>query len=380
MNGVISMTSLLRETNLDKDQQEYVGILHASSQILLNVINDVLDYSKIESGKLKMAHEPFSLRKCLEDIADIHAPSAQDKNIELILHITRDVPEGVIGDQNRLSQVISNLLNNAIKFTHQGHIEIYVTLYESVTQQNRTQGKSGNSVNIQFSIKDTGIGIPQEKISQLFQPFSQLDMRRSREYGGTGLGLSIAQRLVEEMYGHIWVQSKYKEGSVFSFFIKTEKDPHFSPLSLEKFREDLSGKRILMLLANKLLADLIHECIEEILTNCTIFTDQGEFTQALRQPSALVIVDAQSRQWEILKIAKNIKAQFPDTPILALINKGEQKKIRLSEEIDGYCTKPIRKYTVLNLYKKPAQRDTHPSNFSNPMRWCCIVMHTILSF
>ena len=212
MNGVIGMTSLLEETRLDEDQQDYVETIKVSGETLLRVINDILDFSKIESGKMPLEEQVFALKKVIEETMSLVAYEAEKKSVALNLIFKEDVPDFILADRTRLRQILLNLLSNAVKFTERGFVTIKVKL-------NAMRAKSAN---IEFSIKDTGIGIPQQKLRGLFSEFTQVDSSHSRKFGGTGLGLAIAKNLVKLFKGKITVESEEGKGSNFTFNIKVK--------------------------------------------------------------------------------------------------------------------------------------------------------------
>lgn len=209
MNGVIGMTSLMESTPLSPEQKEYVGTIRASGQHLLTLINDVLDFSRAEAGKLELEHYSFPLRGCIEEALDLVALDASRKSLELILDVDAEVPRHVQGDAGRLRQVVVNLLSNAIKFSEQGEILIRVHPVATVCEQNKQM--------IRFEVKDKGIGIPEAAMPSLFNAFEQADSSHTRLYGGSGLGLAISRRIVECMGGNIWATSVVGEGSTFIF-------------------------------------------------------------------------------------------------------------------------------------------------------------------
>ena len=207
MNGVIGMTDLLLETNLDRTQRDHTETIRDSAASLLTIINDILDFSKIEAGRLDLERIDMDLRQTVADVAHLLAFQAHAKGLELITNIDPHLPDWVIGDPSRVRQVLLNLGSNAIKFTRDGEVSIDLRLIS----------KSAAGVSVRCEVRDTGIGIPQERLESLFQPFCQLDASTTRHYGGTGLGLSIVRRLVELMGGESGVTSVLGEGSVFWF-------------------------------------------------------------------------------------------------------------------------------------------------------------------
>ena len=213
LNAVIGMAGLLSDTTLNSEQEEYLNIIKIGGENLLSVINDILDYSKIESGNMELESLAFRLANPIDNAVGMLASKAHDKNLELISFVDADVPEHVMGDITRIQQVLINLINNAIKFTDEGEIVVSVEMKE----------ETSDHFLIQFSVKDTGIGIPEDKLHRLFQSFSQVDASTTRKYGGTGLGLAICKRLVELMGGEIWVESTYMQGTTFHFTIAAGK-------------------------------------------------------------------------------------------------------------------------------------------------------------
>lgn len=239
LNGVIGFTRQTLKTTLTPTQTDYLQTIERSANNLLNIINDVLDFSKLEAGKLVLEHIPFSLRDTVDETAVLLAHSAHEKSLEMTLNIHNDVPDNIVGDPLRLQQVLMNLLGNAIKFTEQGNIDINIEL------RNRHE----NSVDIEIQVHDTGIGISERQQSQLFQAFRQADASISRRHGGTGLGLVITQRLVKEMGGDICFNSQLHKGSTFWFHINLElSDKSIS--NKELHLDKLSGNRILYIEAN----------------------------------------------------------------------------------------------------------------------------------
>ncbi len=237
LNAVIGMTSLLLNTRIDDEQRDYAETVRASSEALLTIINDILDYSKIEVGKLEIEHYPFDLRRCLEEAMDLISAEAGEKNINLAYFIDDSVPASLVGDVARLRQILANLLSNAIKFTHRGEVVINVS---AVVRHDERH-------DVLFAIRDTGIGIPEDKVNMLFQSFSQVDASTTRKYGGTGLGLAISKRLVEMMGGSMWVESIVGTGSTFFFTVAAEASgPQLANHYLKEYSSALAGRRVLI--------------------------------------------------------------------------------------------------------------------------------------
>ncbi|MBK8859061.1 MAG: response regulator [Opitutaceae bacterium] len=237
MNGVIGMASLLRETApLTGEQADYIDTIRSSGETLLTLINDVLDFSKIESGNMELEQIPFDLRQCIEETLEMLAPRAREKRLDLAAEIESTVPPAIIGDAVRLRQVITNLVGNAVKFTEKGEVVIGV----------RATPAPGGFQRLFFRVRDTGIGIPPEKLRRLFKSFTQVDSSTTRVYGGSGLGLAISQRLVGLMGGTIEVESEPGRGSEFFFDLAVQPAPAIEPIDLAKLPADLSGRSVLI--------------------------------------------------------------------------------------------------------------------------------------
>ncbi|MDP3671334.1 MAG: response regulator [Telluria sp.] len=237
LNAVIGMTSLLLNTHVDDEQRDYAETIRASGEVLLTIINDILDYSKIDIGKLEIERHPFDLRRCIEESLDLLSSNASEKNINLAYFIDDSVPAALVGDVTRLRQVLVNLLSNSIKFTHHGEVLVSVAacLVDELAYE------------VEFSVKDSGIGIPEQRLPELFQSFTQVDASTTRKYGGTGLGLTISKRLTEVMGGRMWVESEVGVGSTFSFTIVAEASgSRLAQSFLQESSSALSGKRLLI--------------------------------------------------------------------------------------------------------------------------------------
>ncbi len=241
MNGVIGMTGLLLDTDLDEDQRESVEIIRVSGDALLTIINDILDFSKIEAGKIDLERHPFEVHAAVQEALDLLAPEANNKGIELMLHIDDCVPQTVEGDVTRVRQVLVNLLSNAVKFTEEGEVVVHVAPADDFD-------------GLALSIRDTGIGIPPDRQKVLFEAFTQADASTTRRFGGTGLGLAICKRLVELMGGTLSAESEPGVGSTFRFTVRT---PAVTPPSPRRPVPDLEGRPVLIVddnATNRMLA------------------------------------------------------------------------------------------------------------------------------
>ncbi len=247
LHGVIGMTGLLLDTELTPDQHEFAETIRSSGEALLTIINDILDFSKIESGKMDLERQPLDLRDCVESAFDLVAPRAAEKKIDLAYIIEPNVPAAIAGDVTRLRQILLNLLSNAVKFTDSG--EVVVTISTRAAEDGLVSSRRPSFTTLHFSIRDTGLGIPPDRINHLFQSFSQVDASTSRKYGGTGLGLAISRRLSEMMGGAMWVASEGVpgKGSTFYFTIRAESAPVLKTRQhLSGEQPQLRGKRLLM--------------------------------------------------------------------------------------------------------------------------------------
>ena len=267
LNAILGFTNLLLHTHLNAEQYDYAESTRASSEILLSIINDILDFSKIEAGMLELEHHAFDLRYCIEEALDLVAYKASEKRLNVSYIIDEHTPTSLLGDVTRLRQIIVNLLSNAVKFTDQGEVVVTVSSrvkhirdrdidmppeshYCSLLPANR---KPAPRYEISITVRDTGIGIPAERVRLLFQSFTQVDASTTRKYGGTGLGLAISKRLAEMMGGTIWVESEIGQGSCFHIIVEAEEDqqtPHF-PDFLKNNQPELAKKRVLLIENNR---------------------------------------------------------------------------------------------------------------------------------
>jgi PAS domain S-box-containing protein len=330
MNAIIGMSGLLLNTNLSNDQREFAEVVRNSGEGLLTIINDILDFSKIEAAKMELENAPFDLRDAMESSLDLVAAPAAEKGIDLACVIEDGVPSVIIGDVTRFRQILLNLLNNAVKFTERGEVVVTVSAEEN-------EGNKGNagkdefpsfpsfpslpSYNLHFSVHDTGIGIPPDRIDRLFQSFTQVDASTARKYGGTGLGLAISKRLVELMDGTMWVESEPGQGATFHFTLTAQTAPELQPRPrIARDHSPLIGKRVLIVDDN--------DTNRRILSLQTrswemLPRDTGSPREALDwitrgDPFDLAILDLQMPELDGLMLARAIR-EYRDARALPLV-------------------------------------------------------------
>jgi PAS domain S-box-containing protein len=315
MNGVIGMTSLLMQTQLTSDQLDYAETIKVSGELLLDVINDILDFSKVESGKLILEEHNFDLRLAIEDVLDLVSISASQKKLGLYFQVDPSIPTRVIADVTRLRQILVNLTSNAIKFTHKGEILISAKLLQM----------EGSNAILEFSVKDTGIGIPEEKIPSLFQPFNQVDASTTRKFGGTGLGLAICAKLVELMHGSIRIESELNKGSDFIFTIQIGIDP--SQLPYSKQSEEIKikkGKEVLIVDTNATGRSILSSIFSNFHVG-TICADSIEKAIRILKETKnidLVLLDHESQEDEskLFEIEVHKISNYKTLPIILITN------------------------------------------------------------
>ena len=253
MNGVVAMTGLLMETSLTPDQRGYLDTIYNSSESLLNIINDILDFSKIEAGKMELERREFDLRGCIEESLDLLATRANEKKLDLAYVAADAIPAQVEGDAQRLRQVLVNLVGNALKFTEKGSVVVSVEKLAPADEEDPA------ALRLHFAVRDTGIGVPPDRLARLFRAFSQADVSTARKYGGTGLGLVISRRLVELMGGRMWAESVPGEGSTFHFTVNLAVAEGSVPPAFAKRQLQLAELKVLILEDNATIRNLLFE-------------------------------------------------------------------------------------------------------------------------
>ncbi|MBA3728156.1 MAG: PAS domain S-box protein [Actinobacteria bacterium] len=335
LNAVLGMTGLLLDTELSGEQRNYAEVTRSSGDALLGVINDILDFSKIEAGRFDLDSAPFDLRDCVESALELVAAGALKKGLDIAYELDPDAPGALVGDVTRVRQILINLLNNAVKFTEQGEVVVTVAA-ERLDSDDRHR--------VHFAIRDTGIGIPEDRMDRLFESFSQLDPSTTRRYGGTGLGLAISKRLADLMGGTMWVESRPGSGSTFHFTLEAEA----SPAPVRAFERttptQLSGRRVLIVDDN---ATNRHILVRQTESWGMLAVETGTPVEALEwirrgDPFDVAILDMQMPDMDGLALAGEIRRHRDARalPLVMLTSLGRSEKT--SVEFASYLTKPIK--------------------------------------
>ena len=344
LNGIIGMTDLALETELTREQREYLSTVKFSADSLLTVINDILDFSKIEAGKVDLEEISFDLRDCMESTLRSLALRADEKGLELLCDISPDVPETVMGDPSRLRQIVVNLIGNAIKFTAEGEVTFSVSLDDAMD----------NAGKLHFTISDTGIGIPANKVDAIFDSFSQADSSTTRQYGGTGLGLTITRRLLELMAGRIWIESQVGEGSHFHFVVPLKQGvpPERSTQQSSSFPVLLAGVKTLVVDDNKTNRRILSGLLDRWQMRPTAVADGEGALAALREatvsadPYRLILTDMHMPKMDGLMLVEHIRAntQLAPATVLMLSSGGHRGDAARCQELGvaAYLLKPVR--------------------------------------
>jgi signal transduction histidine kinase/ligand-binding sensor domain-containing protein/DNA-binding response OmpR family regulator len=334
MNGVIGMSSLLAETPLNTEQQEYVDTIRNCGESLLGVINDILDFSKIESGKMELEQQDVDLRHCIEEVLDLFSTKAAAIGLDLVYQIDHQVPLHIIGDSLRLKQVLINLIGNAIKFTNKGEIFVSVHLLQS----------KNDDLELCIKVRDTGIGIPADKLKRLFKAFSQVDSSTTRKYGGTGLGLAISERLVNLMNGEMMVESEVDKGTTFSFTLHTQVSRQNKRQYVHCTQVGNEGKSVLIIDDNQTNLTILRTQLEQWKLVPTLASSGRQALHILASGRSfeLVITDMQMPEMDGIDLAKNIQAQHPSLPIILLSSIGDESHKMNPGLFSAILTKPVK--------------------------------------
>jgi PAS domain S-box-containing protein len=347
MNAVIGMGGLLLETELSNEQREFAEVIRTSGEALLRIIDDILDFSKIEAGKLELEDDAVDVAACAERALDLVAVAASDKDIELGCLVDADVPPAIAGDATRLRQALGNLLSNAVKFTETGEVVLAVTAVES---------QPGGMHRLRFSVRDTGIGIPAERMHRLFESFSQVDPSTTRRYGGTGLGLAISQRLAELMGGSLWVESIEGEGSTFHFEIVARETG--APPRPDRTVGDarITGRRLLVVDDNATNREILRRLAESWGMLVKTVEHPAAALELIRRgdPFDVAVLDMHMPGMDGLELAREIRRyrDEPTLPLLLLTSIGHLAEARGASEFSAQLTKPVKSSQLYDVLVK----------------------------
>jgi two-component system, sensor histidine kinase and response regulator len=351
MNAIIGLSHLALKTPLNPKQRDYVGKIHNAGTSLLGIINDILDFSKIEAGKLDIETTEFQLDEIVGSVTTLTGQKAHDKGLELLVDFPAALPQHLVGDPLRLGQIITNLVNNAVKFTEQGEIRVKAELLE----------QTGEKVKLQFSVKDTGIGMTREQAAKLFQPFQQADMSTTRKHGGTGLGLTISRRLVELMGGQIWLESEPGAGSTFFFTV-------WLGLGSARTRgkivpEQLPRLNALVVDDNAAAREILVDSLKGMTAHVDAVSSGAEAIAAVEQPGEapydVVFMDWKMPGMDGLQATRRIKQdeQVKKQPAIIMVTAFGREEVREEAEklnIDAFLVKPVTKSmlvdTLVNIF------------------------------
>ena len=332
MNAVIGLTGLLLETDLTAEQRSYLATIRNSGEDLLTILNDILDFSKIEAGRLELDLQPFDLRACVEDALDVLAARAAEKQLEFACVIEDEVPAYIHSNATRLRQVLVNLLSNALKFTAHGEVVLLIAI-ESLGE---------SECGLSFAVKDTGIGIPAERMDRLFQPFSQVDASTTRDYGGTGLGLAICKRLVTLLGGEIYAESELGLGSTFYFTLKAGLAT--APLAAHAEPRALwpTGQRVLVVDDNATSRLILRRqlLVMGLTPRVTAAPDEALDWVRAGEPFALALLDLQMPEMSGLELAARLQSEYGATFPLVLMNLGGRREIKAERAKRGAHAQP----------------------------------------
>lgn len=349
MNGVVGMIDLLMETELKDEQQEYAEIIRKSADALVTVINDILDFTKMESGKMEMEEHLFNVETCIQEVLSLFSVEAGKKGLELAYFLGDKLPTLVYGDMARLRQVLVNLVSNAVKFTNQGGVYLVVSGSDA----------PGGKMTLEFTVKDTGIGISPDKCHRLFKPFSQLDSSMTRKYGGTGLGLAICKSLVQMMGGEIRVESMEEKGATFVFTIEVslpEKDDggeDEDEFSLNPAMERNRRTRVLVADDHPINQRLMVSMLQKLGCEAAVAEDgESAVERVLKEEYDFVFMDLQMPELDGLEATRRIRragGPFANHPVIIAMTANVMEGIRercMASGMNGYISKPLKLSSV----------------------------------
>jgi PAS domain S-box-containing protein len=378
MNAIIGLSHLALKTQLTPKQRDYLGKVHNAGTSLLAIINDILDFSKIEAGKLDMETTHFRLDEVITSVTTLTAQKAHEKGLEFLARISPNIPEGLLGDPLRLGQILTNFVNNAVKFTERGEIRITIEQVERV----------GEKVQLKFAVRDTGIGMTEQQSAKLFQPFTQADMSTTRKHGGTGLGLTICRKLVDLMGGQTWLESEAGVGSTFYFTIWLGVDPAAGPRKVVP--EKLNRLNVLVVDDNPTAQEILQEPLSNLTARVDV-VDSGKGAIAAIQkcdasdPYDVVFMDWRMPGMDGLEAIRHIKADetLKHPPHIVLVTAFGREEVREEAELlqlDGFLVKPVTKSmlvdTLVSIFSEASNvaEITAGSEQSTPLRGARILL------
>ena len=345
MNAIIGLSHLALKTALNPKQRDYIGKVHNAGTSLLSIINDILDFSKIEAGKIDLETTDFRLDEVLNSVTTLTAQKAHEKGLEFLSDVAPTVPQYLRGDPLRLGQILTNLVNNAVKFTERGEVRVRIDLVE----------QAGDKAKLKFSVRDTGIGMTPEQSAKLFQPFTQADMSTTRKHGGTGLGLTISRRLIELMGGQIWIESEAGAGSTFAFIVWLEmRSPDGKSRILP---EQLQTLRALVVDDNSAAREILAEALTGITGRVEMVSSGAEAVAAVSEqdrasPFDVVFMDWRMPGMDGLEATRRIKAlALAHAPRIVMVTAFGREEIRDEAEqlgMDAFLVKPITRSTIVD--------------------------------
>ena len=370
MNAIIGLSHLALKTPLNPKQRDYVSKVHKAGASLLSIINDILDFSKIEADKLDIETTDFQLDEVISTVTTLTAQKAHDKGLEFLIHVAPAIPEQLLGDPLRLGQILTNVVNNAIKFTERGDIGLNIDLLE----------RTGEKVQLKFSVRDTGIGMTREQAAKLFQPFSQADMSTTRKHGGTGLGLSISRKLAELMGGRIWLESEPGVGSTFNFTIWL--GVGLATGSGRIIPEKLAQLRVLVVDDNPAAREILQQPLSTLAARVDTIATGKEAIAAVQRHDATDPYDIVFMDWRMpgmdgLQTSRHIKSDETLThpPAIVLVTAFGREEVREEAErlqLDGFLVKPVTKSmivdTLVNVFAREGEAASATTEGRQAMR------------
>ena len=359
MNAVVGMTGLLLESELSAEQRNFTNIVRNSSEALLALINDILDFSKIEAGELQVESIPISVRECLANAIDVAALSAAKRGVELVSFVDEEVPIGLYGDATRLQQTLVNLIGNAVKFTEQGEVAVTVAARSLPAASGRradtdhTDGSDNGRYEVHIQVRDTGIGIPTDRIDRLFDAFTQADSSTTRRFGGTGLGLAICKRLVQAMGGRIWVESEVGVGSTFHFTIAGKAAPYVRPQYLAGEQPALAGYRALVVDDNATNREVLRTQLVSWGLSPEVFASGRAALDALAEGAVFdcALLDMSMPDMDGLSLASGIlnRPATAQLPVIMLTSLGARTDHPITSRLHAHLSKPVKSSLLFNV-------------------------------